>query len=68
MAYRFFRLDPQGRFAGVDIIEAADDRTAMLQAQALCSERRLPGFELWNFARPVGRFGVDKHAHRLTVA
>lgn len=52
-AYRYFPLDRENRFRGVEIIEARHDHEAMVQAGALRAKTGVPGFELWQGARPV---------------
>ena len=53
--YRLYRLDRRDHFAGVEIIEASDDDSALARAAALSRERNFAGYELWEFARLVGR-------------
>ncbi len=55
MAYRFFILDRSNRFRGAEVIEAPHDDAAKAQADALLSELGVPGFELWQGARPVAK-------------
>lgn len=52
-AYRFYLLDRANRFRGAEIIEALHDAEAMTRAEDLHRELGVPGFELWQGARPV---------------
>jgi hypothetical protein len=55
VAYRFFILDRTNHFRGAEVIEAPHDEAACAQAKALHEELGVPGFELWQGARPVTR-------------
>ena len=59
LAYRFFPLDRENRFRGVEIIEARHDHDAVAQADALRARTGVPGFELWLGARPVLQLLAD---------
>lgn len=52
-AYRFYLLDRANRFRGAEIIEAPHDADAVTRAEHLHRELGVPGFELWQGARPV---------------
>ena len=56
LTYRFYRLDSDQRFRGVDVIEASHDDCARQQAHNLFArDSALPGYELWQGGRPVDR-------------
>ena len=54
--YRMYRLEGDGRIAGADWLEAADDRAAILQARDKTADAR---FELWEGPRLVHRVLPD---------
>jgi hypothetical protein len=56
VAYRFFILDRTNHFRGAEVIEAPHDEAARELARALHEQLGVPGFELWQGARPVARF------------
>lgn len=61
-AYRFYLLDRANHFRGAEIIEAPHDAEAMVRAEHLHRELGVPGFELWQGARPVLQRRTDAAA------
>jgi hypothetical protein len=59
VAYRFYLVDRRGHFRGAEIIEAADDEAARLQAAELKSRLGVSGYELWDQARRVDQQLAD---------
>jgi hypothetical protein len=52
--YRFFFLDDHSHIQAVQIIEAANDEAAGVQANALLNgQQEYPAAELWHFGRQV---------------
>lgn len=55
MQYRVYKLNAAGGIVSGDWIEADDEPDACRQAQDLCGPG-VPGVELWQGARLVGRY------------
>lgn len=54
--YRVYRLDGVGKIRGVELLDALDDRFALVGARAIAEPGGCPGgCEVWQLTRKIGR-------------